>query len=370
MEETEEKKTQPRKKISPEEKRRIMEEKMKTWSPQKKAFEKRRLKGYRAWLRKKRAEIARRKKKEKEKKEKERLKLRKLKEEQRHKRKPGRPKKRGPKKKWRPKKPPQKVGRKKLPPIKYEIVTCLNGVQKHKVGKYRSIEDAYEKFNTLKEEGKNVIFPMDITGDLYIKKSIWEYLLIEKIEEGENNLVGKTTVLRNEYGKLVEQRTNNKEWRIIDKIQFSPEETFWVWGFSSVKKNDRKTFAWIFENKVINGIEEKGFFKRIFLFLNKIVIKDDNEYISIVFCKNESDAIRFYNLLELWVKKYKIKQVLFFGDYASTIERKNAMIDDLTTFTGLSRRQIAMTATTYYSSTKKLIEKSNSDNSDSLNSSE
>ena len=244
------------------ERRRIKREKMKTWSPQKIAFERRRMAGYRYYLKKRRARIATKKKKEAKEKEKERIKKQKIREKERakreklkHKRRVGRPRKPGPKKKWRPKKIVEKKrpGRKKLPPYIYQIVECLNGVQKGKIAKFRTIEDAYEKFNELKAMDEKVIFPAKITGDLYLKNSNYEYLLLEKITDPDE--LGKSSILRNEFGKLVEQRTNNEEWRILDKFQYKKEETFYMYGMKPTSWKERKTFDWIYANKVINGIE-------------------------------------------------------------------------------------------------------------------
>ena len=68
-------------------------------------IKKKREKGYRAWLRRLRTQIKKRKAKEAKQKEREKLKKQKEREKKRHKKKIGRPKKRGPKRKyWRKKK--------------------------------------------------------------------------------------------------------------------------------------------------------------------------------------------------------------------------------------------------------------------------
>ena len=291
----------------------------------------------------------------KELREKEKQKKREEREKLKHKRRRGRPRKPGPKKKYRRKKIPKPRVYKKLPPFNYRIIECLNGVQKCRVAKYRSIEEAYEKFDELKKTNDKVIFPSNITGDLYLKQSNYEYVLLEKVTDPDE--IGKPSILRNEFGKLVEHRTDHAEWRIVDKFAHKREEMFYMYGMNPTAWKERKPFDWIYANKVINGLESKYDFKRVMLLFNKIVIKDDNENMEIVFCKDESDAMRFYNMLEQWTKRDKIKQVLYFGNYGEDDERREKLAKEIMELTGWKRKKVVMKTTTYYSSARRLLEK-------------
>ena len=322
-----------------------MEEKKKKIDGRKAAFERRRRKGYEAYLKRKHKEMAERereekKRKEKERKKKEKERLKRLKEKK--KRPVGRPKKRGPKKKRKKKieKIPQKVGPKFQKPYSYKIISCRNGVQNKFIGRYRDIKEAYDVFNALKTQDNNVIFPSNITGIHQIENSIDEYILIEKNEDKAS------TLLRNEYGKFVEQTTNKNGWIIIDKFRYKREEEFWVYGYNS--KNDRKTFLWIYNNLIISDLYDNLDFKRIFLYKNKIVIKNDTNEIELVLCKDESDAVRFYNKTEEWIKRDKIKQVLFMGDYSSISDRRRKLEDELIALTGWTKKKVQMKNNTYY----------------------
>ena len=322
-----------------------MEEKKKKIDGRKAAFERRRRKGYEAYLKRKHKEMAERereekKRKEKERKKKEKERLKRLKEKK--KRPVGRPKKRGPKKKRKKKieKIPQKVGPKFQKPYSYKIISCRNGVQNKFIGRYRDIKEAYDVFNALKTQDNNVIFPSNITGIHQIENSIDEYILIEKNEDKTS------TLLRNEYGKFVEQTTNKNGWIIIDKFRYKREEEFWVYGYNS--KNDRKTFLWIYNNLVISDLYGNLVFKRIFLYKNKIVIKNDANEIELVLCKDESDAVRFYNKTEEWIKRDKVKQVLFMGDYSSISDRRRKLEDELIALTGWTKKKVQMKNNTYY----------------------
>ena len=322
-----------------------MEEKKKKIDGRKAAFERRRRKGYEAYLKRKHKEMAERereekKRKEKERKKKEKERLKRL--EEKKKRPVGRPKKRGPKKKRKKKieKIPQKVGPKFQKPYSYKIISCRNGVQNKFIGRYRDIKEAYDVFNALKTQDNNVIFPSNITGIHQIENSIDEYILIEKNEDKTS------TLLRNEYGKFVEQTTNKNGWIIIDKFRYKREEEFWVYGYNS--KNDRKTFLWIYNNLIISDLYDNLDFKRIFLYKNKIVIKNDANEIELVLCKDESDAVRFYNKTEEWIKRDKIKQVLFMGDYSSISDSRRKLEDELIALTGWTKKKVQMKNNTYY----------------------
>ena len=281
-------------------------------------------------------------------KEKKRLKREKmLLEHPKKKRHVGRPKKRGPKKKYKKKKKPIPK-----PPITwdYKIVSCRNGRQNAYIDRFKCIEDAYEKLNQLVEESKNVIFPSKVLhgncgAELVDTK--YEYLLLERIKKEK-----KVSLLRNDFGKLVEQRSNSQKWNIIDKKLYYVEETFWVWGFNN--RTDRKTFPWIYENIIVGRIQNAYDVKRVLLYKNKIIIKNDDETMDIIFCKTKSDAFRFYELLESFIKRDKIKQVFFIGSYDIRSDKREKLIQDLMKMTGWTKKKVQMSSTSEHKSQKLL----------------
>ena len=105
---------------------------------------------------------------------------------------------------------------------------------------------------------------------------------------------------------------------------------------------------WIYNNLVISGLYDNLDFKRIFLYKNKIIIKNDANEIELVLCKDESDAVRFYNKTEEWIKRDKIKQVLFMGDYSSISDRRRKLEDELIALTGWTKKKVQMKNNTYY----------------------
>ena len=275
------------------------------------------------------------KEKEKEKKRKEKEALREKKKIEKNKRKPGRPKKRGPKKKKRYVSKKPKVY--KYRRYDFKIIATLNGKQKEFIGKYSTSEDAYSKLKELKKDNDNIIFPRKVINAGKLKESRDEYLILQKNRYGDVR-AGR---LRNEFGKLVEHRTNSQIWEIYDKCERLVEETFWVYG--KCPKTDRKSFKWVYENKLIGNLNNTYDIERIILYKNKIIIKHDELPMDIIICKNISDAIRFYNLLEEWCKKNK--QIFFLGCYNKVNDKRRQLEAELIKLTGWDKRKIQSPST-------------------------
>ena len=291
----------------------------------------RRKAGYRAYIERKHKEMEEREeKKRSEKEEKKRKSVPK-------KRKVGRPKKRGPKKKRKYISRKPKIDRRTLNIYDYKVVSCHNGKQNEYIGAYVRVEDAYEVVEQLLEESKGVIFPARVQITDRIISSRDEYLILEKDRLGDK----EAPLLRNEYGKLVRQETNSDKWIVLDKFSYDTEETFWVYGYDPVR--GRKTFEWIYYNIIIGNIETSYDIKRVMLYKNKIVIKDDAGNADIVFCKTVSEAIRFYNLLSDWVLEKKMKKHVFMlGDYSKIGDKRRALEKELVEKTGWTIRKIQM----------------------------
>ena len=244
----------------------------------------------------------------------------------------GRKKKRGPKKKL-----PPKVY-KGYNRWNYKVISCRNGRQVGYIGRYLTPAKAYEEVKKLLEKSKAVIFPRKTVNSKKSEDSVDEYLILEKVY-GEP----KTALLRNDYGKLVEHRTSSPKWVILDKFRFQEEETFWVYGYDP--KTSRKTFTWIYENLLVNQINGKYDIKRISVYNNKLIIKDDYANTDLIICKTRSDAIRFYNLLQQKAAHDKLNQIYFMGAYYGKSLRTTKIIDELCELTGWDRRKITRIST-------------------------
>ena len=241
----------------------------------------------------------------------------------------GRKKKRGPKKKLPPK---IYKGRNTW---NYKIVSCRNMKQNGYIGKFANVKDAYKKIDELLDESNKVVFPKRIVNDRGDNDCLDEYLILERKKED------KDVLLRNEYGKLVEHKTNTDRWIIFDKFKYQREETFWVYGYDPVYS--RKTFMWIYEN-IITSDNGKYNLKRIFVYNNKIIIKDDRAEMDMVLCKTKSEAIRFYNFVGELVKRDGVKNVFFGGAYSGQGGRTKSIVDEICGYTGWDRKKVLRTS--------------------------
>ena len=60
------------------------------------------------------------------------------------------------------------------------------------------------------------------------------------------------------------------------------------------------------------------------------------------------DAIKFYNLLEKYIRKEKIKQVFFIGDFSVISKQRKKLEDEIMELTGWNRKRVQMKNTSYY----------------------
>lgn len=249
------------------------------------------------------------------------------------KKKVGRPKKRGPKKK-RIRRKIVKIY-KERPVIDFKIVSVLNGKQNGYIGSYRTYAEAYEELMNLEKSNKDVVFPRKFINKGTIDSIKEEYLLLEKNRFGDKS----DGMLRNEYGKYVEQKIiNNSNWVVRDKCSRLTEETFWVYGYDP--KKDRKTYNWIYEHLIIGSIEEPYDIIRISIYKNKLLIKYDNKPMSMVLCKNKSDSIRMYNLISDKIRNEKKKQILCIGAYNSVCDARREIEKEIMELTGWNKVKI------------------------------
>jgi len=220
-----------------------------------------------------------------------------------YKKKCGRHKKTGPK----PKPKPKKI--RTYLPWDYRIIRFNNKQQQKYIGRYHTAEDAYLAKEQFEKANANIVFPKEYTNNGRNKSKVYkktgEYLILKRVEEG----YPYTPQLRNEFGKLVDHTINLKNWAIMDKFPYLEEETFWVYGFDN--KTDRKTFEWIYQNLALDYIEDNYNMVNIYLYNNKVIFRYDNKEFNFVICKNVSDAIRMYNLIN--EKSKKNKQIVLTG---------------------------------------------------------
>ena len=239
----------------------------------------------------------------------------------------GRKKKRGPKKKV-----PAKIY-KGRPTWSYKVISCRNQKQNKYLGVFNDVKKAYTLIDKLMEESKAVVFPKTTVSTKGQGECIDEYLILKRSNNDE-----EPALLRNEFGKLVEHRTDTEKWVIFDKFRYYSEETFWVYGYDP--KYGRKTFTWIYDVILTKNISSKYDIRRVFVYKNKIIIKHDSADMDIIFCKTKSEAIKFYNMLSKWVIRDKLTQIFFGGAYGGKNQRTTMIINDICNYTGWDRKKV------------------------------
>ena len=257
--------------------------------------------GYNAYLKRKHAEMRERERE----KERERKKARHLKEMERRKKE----RKEAAEMRKRAKRKSERMRKKLLKhPIwqlglrPYRIYVAMNGhcLKKGNLGMYKTLDDARMKIKELQEAEKDIIY--ERTTKTYADgtmASIYEYVIFKDMRDED----AKPTYLKNEYGKYVEHNVTyrGKNYEIVEKYPAKVEDTVWVFGYDP--RNDRKTFAWVFNNILNEGFSSSYDMKRIYLYHNKVVFCNDKNEIDIVICKNARDAVRYYTTLQEYCKK-------------------------------------------------------------------
>ena len=203
----------------------------------------------------------------------------------------------------------------------YKVYIALNGhcLKKGKVGMYKTLDEARIGIKELKEKEKDIIFERRTkTYEDGTMQSTYEYVIFKDVRDAEP----KSTYLKNEFGKYVEHNVkfNGKNYEIIEKYPAKVEDTVWVFGYDP--RNDRKTFAWVYNNVLNEGFSSSFDMKRIYLYHNKVVFCNDKKEIDIVICKTASDAARYYMTLQQFCKK---GPYLFMG----IVTTKSAMCESL-----------------------------------------
>lgn len=220
----------------------------------------------------------------------------------------------------------------------YRIIIAQNNKEVERIGAFVRRDSALREFKRLIDENENVIFPSKYVNTKEIKEVKYNLVLIKK----RDSLSEMPTRLRNEYGEYVDHETTSKNWYVYDIHPYQLEEKFWIYGFDP--RTDRKDTLWIYENLIKPYASNKDKFLNIKLYKNKIVLVSCNEY-NMIICKNKSDAIRLYNLIEGYCNENKYKYAIFSGDYS--ISRKYALkiIEEIKSFTNWDSRKITRLTT-------------------------
>lgn len=215
----------------------------------------------------------------------------------------------------------------------YCILLINHGKRLKTICTLSSEKSAYDKFKKLIDENKKVMFPIQYNNMYHeMVESQYEIIMV-KCKQDEDNAENK---VKNDYGEYVTYETGDEDWIVIDRANYNIEESFWVYGYHP--KLQRKSCKWIIENLICKDKKDKGHFKLVQVYLNKILI-DCNGKLDMVICKNKSDSIRLYNEIEKWCISNKAKYIIFMGNIAKS-KYKSEWIDKIQELTHWNRRKI------------------------------
>lgn len=221
----------------------------------------------------------------------------------------------------------------------FQIIITHNNKQVEYIGTFNSEAKAMKKFNEMKLENNNVKFPVYYVSSKYIEKAHYEIVVIKK---RLNENTPKTTKLRNKHGEFVEHLTNNDNWIVFDKAQYFKEETFWVYGYHPLVQ--RKTFDFIFNDIIKPLCEYKKNGTTLIVYNNKLIV-DSLDKTELIICKNTSDCIRLYNLIEETANKKRIKYLNYGGNWSYSKIGKNNCIKKIKALTNWNDAKIKRKST-------------------------
>ena len=198
----------------------------------------------------------------------------------------------------------------------YHIILTNHGKQLRDLYFTHSEALVNKRFNAMLKENKKVVFPMRYNNHEHVMKECnYELIIIKGKNEFDNNV----QKIRDEYGKFINYESSDEDWIIYDRANYDIEETFWVYGYHP--RIQRKDFNWIFDTFIEKDAKNKYVFKSVVVYKNKLLI-DYNGKLEMVICKNKSDCVRMYNMIEKKSIERKHKNVAYMGDIADSKYKK------------------------------------------------
>jgi len=191
--------------------------------------------------------------------------------------------------------------------MEYRIVLTKNKKARKVLYTCRSNEFAVNNFRNFIKENK-VNFPQKYVNYRKIVPVKYELLLIKERDENDKN-----RIVRDEFGRLVEEKNKDPRWVIIDRVPYNIEETFWVFGHDRLK--DRFDIKRILKEILLKDIRKKNYTMQIIILNNKLIFQGLDDF-EIVFCKCKEDAARLHDALFEAAISTRMDKLLFLG-YAS-----------------------------------------------------
>ena len=188
--------------------------------------------------------------------------------------------------------------------MEYRVILTKNGKYLHTLYKCLTHNTGFLKFGELSD--KHVDFPKMFVNFDGIIPVRYHILFVKAIEVGDKN-----RSIRDDYGRLIEEKPVDGKWTILDSGLYEFEESFWVYGYDP--KTDRLSIRDIIQTILMKDVQDKHNFKQITVVHNKLVIQSDYDEFDMVICKCKEDAWRLHNKLATITSKTEINNLLFLG---------------------------------------------------------
>jgi len=186
----------------------------------------------------------------------------------------------------------------------YRTILVGNGEYRKTMHRCKTIQTAYQNFHRIKEENETVVFPKRFINDGAIKPVKYEIFLVKDIEEDD-----KHRFVRDELGRVYEEKAIFDYWTVINSNEYNIEEEFWLYGHSS--NTDRKSIHDI-ARLVMNDAKDIKSSRQVIVVHNKLVIHNEERF-DMVVCKNKKDCQRLHHMLSAEAKNFKLKGLVFMG---------------------------------------------------------
>ncbi len=181
----------------------------------------------------------------------------------------------------------------------YQIILTENDKKVKILYTYNREYDALYRFNNI--SNKEVLFPKkQIYKNKILTEVNYHILLLKKRCEGDKNII-----IRDKYGKLLENFEGDPEWVVIDRSEYNIDEQFSVTG-----ANRKLNLQEIINHVVLSKLSDKNP-KQLLILNNKIVVEGIN--LNMITCKNIDEAIRLYNKIRIYCYDKNVRNIIFFG---------------------------------------------------------
>lgn len=184
--------------------------------------------------------------------------------------------------------------------MQYRIIITANNKKKKVLQKSNDLNNIKKKYFKIKDKNK-VLYPKQTSAYLKTKPVKYEIILMKKWEENDTPFVDRDVL-----GRTIEIKDTTKRWTILHKDDYSYEETFTVFG------HDKRLNCIEIIKLILMKKHQTIVIKQLNYIENKLLIHQDNDF-DVILCKCPGDAKRLYKILNDFVEKNKIKDIMFTG---------------------------------------------------------